>query len=302
MFMGSSSFISMGKALKKKPPNTNADARRLMFVDSIIKADSVEVVQLPNATNLMDGTLYAIFDGKLYLIRGIQPNVHPVSLFVNNTILNQSFLATFKFDVIFIFTSIVFLEPDKFMSMPQRIYELYRSGLNESQGHGALEAGTFALWNNNVDNIQERIRYLCETANPSEAKDPLIKPNMSKFRAMLEYKVQCLEKAARNSNIMMGPYCQSNETSNRDNVRKHYITFQDSKLRSFAWSVISSMLNAEARNCLIPSNASMADKQAVEGANTSTKPVIKSGKKPKQRKIAVASGTVSITTFFKPAL
>ncbi|CDR96450.1 hypothetical protein, conserved [Babesia bigemina] len=300
MFMGSSSFISMGKALKKKTPSTNADARRLMFVDSSIKAEFVEIVQLPNPTNLLDGALYAVLDGTIYLIRGILPNVHPVSLFVDNTILNQSFLATFRFDVIFIFTSILFLAPDKFMSMPQRIYELYRSGLNESQGHGALEAGAFALWNNNVDKIQERIRYLCDIANPGEAKDVVIKPNVSKFQAMLEYKVQSLEKAVRSSNIIMGSYCQSKETSNSEHVRKHYITVQDGKLRSFAWSLISSMLNAEARNRLVPSNGSMIDHQAIDDVNLSRKPVITSSKRPKQRKIAVASGTASITSFFKP--
>ncbi|GIX62210.1 methionine aminopeptidase, putative [Babesia caballi] len=149
---------------------------------------------------------------------------------------------------------------------------------------------------------QERLGYLCDVVHELDAEAPLFKPDQAKFTTMLEYKVQCLEKAVRDSNLMMGAYCQSSETSHQNHVRKHHVSFKEGKLRLFAWSVISTMLNAEARRHLVPSNMTVPDTAATAEAKPSAAPIITSGNKaPKKRKVAMAKGTPSITAFFKAA-
>ncbi|GIX62207.1 ribonuclease H2 subunit B, putative [Babesia caballi] len=306
MFFGSPCFLSTTKSPKtsrEKQPQPNADEARFMLMDSSIPEGTAEVAKFPNPSCIAEGTYYVVANGRLYWLREIQPNVHPVSLFVDNEILNdRTFLATFEFDAIFIFTSLLYLEPDKFVSVPQRIHEVYRSSLDDSQGHKSLEAATLTLWNKNVNNVQERLGYLCDVVHELDAEAPLFKPDQAKFTTMLEYKVQCLEKAVRDSNLMMGAYCQSSETSHQNHVRKHHVSFKEGKLRLFAWSVISTMLNAEARRHLVPSNMTVPDTAATAEAKPSAAPIITSGNKaPKKRKVAMAKGTPSITAFFKAA-
>ncbi|ORM41177.1 uncharacterized protein BXIN_0373 [Babesia sp. Xinjiang] len=301
MFLGSGSFISTTKAPSKEVAKPAVTAKRLMFLDSSITDSSVEVLQLPSPASLRKCALYAVFDGKVYWLRGIKPNINPVSLFVGNSIVNEDhFLATFKFDVIFIFTSLLFLKHDKFISVPQRIYELYRSGVVDSEECSVLESGMLALWNHNVDKVQDRLEYLCQKIKSDGSKDPLLKPNIDSFRAMLEHKVQSLEKAVQKSNLMMGSYCRASETSCHNHVRKNYIDFREGKLRLFCWSVISQMLNPEARSHLVPAKCDFNDISSHLQSTSSTAPLITSGNKgAKQRKITVAKGTPSILGFFK---
>ncbi|GFE52887.1 ribonuclease H2 subunit, putative [Babesia ovis] len=303
MFLGASSFIPMKKEPRKEPTKRTDTAPHLMLLDSSITNPSVEVVRLPNPSKLLDAGLYVICENNIFWLRGIQPNIKPVSLFLNNRILNEDcFWATFRFDAICIFTSLLFLNPDKFMSVPQRIYDLYRSGRDDSQEYAALEAGTFALWNHNIDKVQNRLEYLCETIKSDGSKELLFKPNIEKFRAMLEYKVQLVEEKLQKENVMMGAYCETTETSSSNHVRKHHVTFKSGKLRMFAWSIISTMLNDEARRALLPTNCTNTKSSGHIQSNVSSGPMITSKNKlQKKRKMAPVTGTRSITSFFKPS-
>lgn len=292
----------MSKPLKKESPKLDSPASHFMFLDSSIDGTSFEVAHLPSPNDPRESALYLVSGDRLFWLRGIQPNVNPVSLFVGDKIVNEDyFYATFKFDAIFIITSILFRDPDKFISIPQRIYDIYRSGPDESQGCSALEAGAFAVWNHNIDGIRERLEYLCDVLDPADSKDKLFKPNRDKFRAMLDYKVQNLENYVKENNIMMGAYCVSTMTSESNHVRKHHVEYDDRKLRSFAWASISKMLSVEARNCLVPSKVVHPQKICPVEPATNTAPVITSGNKAqKKRKIAGAAGTASIMNFFNP--
>ncbi|KAK1444877.1 hypothetical protein BgAZ_107830 [Babesia gibsoni] len=306
MFLGPSSFISVNKPTKKEITKSEATKTYFMFLDSSLKGRFFEVATLPSPDCPLKGELYLLYEGKIHLLRGIKPNIYPVSLFVNNRVLNEEqFLAATRFDSIFIVLSILYVNHDKYVSMPQRIYDLYRGEVTDCKGnHNVLESGVFSLWNSNVDQIQDRILYICDSVQNNDKKDILIKPNNSKVLALLEYKVRNLEKCIKDRNIMMGAYCTSKMVSQSKILLEHHVSYDNRKLNSFAWSVISTMLSDETKRCL-PLNTVMTplslDIAAEKGSNTEASSSSSSSalKIQKKRKIAGPVGTPSILNFFK---
>ncbi|EDO07796.1 RNase H2 complex component family protein [Babesia bovis T2Bo] len=299
MFFGDSSLISMRNVPPKETSASQFNHSRLMILDESI-ATPVVVVNLPSPRALLESSFYTIYKDKIYWIRGIVPNLKPVSLFFNNLIVNDDLIyATFPFDAIHLMTSLLFLDSARFISIPQRIYDLYRPNGKESQYPG-LEAGLFYIWNNNIDGVQDRLSYLCDCIKPEGVKDTLFKPNVNKFRMMVEYKVLTLTKRLKEENVVMGSYCLLSDISNKDDIRKHHIQYIEGKLSLFAWSVISTMLNTEARTALISTSVLDISYRGQKQHGTPLSSRMSSGANTqKKRRLPVIKGTASITSFFK---
>ncbi|EAN31340.1 Ydr279p protein family (RNase H2 complex component) family protein [Theileria parva strain Muguga] len=255
-----------------------------------------EIVFLPSPSNPLDPDYFVFCNNKFYRLRGIIPNLNPVNFFVCNILTSIDFVyATFDFDVIFIFISILYQDKNKYLTMVSRIIEFY-SGKSGDYTLTNLQSSAMYLWQNNVNKVKDRMKYLSDVMESSDGNEFLFKPNDLKLTHLLKFKVKNMVKYAIGNNIFISTY--SNIQTNKSQThRKNLVRIDESMCRRFCWSIIKSLLSPTAFKHIIPSDI----------LDTISKPIIiprnpqmitTKSKRPKIKHIP--KGTSTITSFFKP--
>ncbi|UVC54253.1 hypothetical protein MACJ_003788 [Theileria orientalis] len=304
MLLGSSSLIDLTKSSNTSNDKelTLDDKSHLLIIDESIKPlitrNSYEIISLPSPNNVYNNEYYMISENRLFRLNGIKPNQNRVSLFLNEFLVNPEFIiATFEFDVIFIFISILYLNKDKYITMSSRIVDCYT---NNSSVHysKSLQSSVLSIWSKNVNNVKHRMLYLCDFMESPGGNEHLLRPNEKRLRHLLNFKVNKMVNHIISNNLMISDYCETSVTSSSPTLRKILVTLNEDKCRLFCWSLVKSHLSETAAKILIPSEITGLLVKPVK--NESTPQVLTSTATKKARVIAGSKGTPSITSFFKP--
>ncbi|KAK2196042.1 hypothetical protein BdWA1_002640 [Babesia duncani] len=231
---------------RKKPKisKPEIDESHLLILNNEINADisGYKVIELPSPTCATEKQMYIAYNNKVYWLQGIKPNMNPVTMFVSDVLVNwEHILATFEFDVVFIFLTILYIEPNVPISMQSRIRKCYRMHNNNKLD---LEKAVLNIWDRNVNDIVNRMEYLCDTEK-SQSNELQYKPNNKNIKAMLSYKVTQMVKCAKNNCILSAGYCDEEEVSvnSHDHTVKHSIHLDEDKCKKYCWGLIMSYLS-----------------------------------------------------------
>uniref|UniRef100_A0A3B0N9D4 Ydr279p protein family (RNase H2 complex component), putative n=1 Tax=Theileria annulata TaxID=5874 RepID=A0A3B0N9D4_THEAN len=294
----SSSILKFNNSSNKpsKEFEFNTKSQLLISHNSLSNEKAYEIVFLPSPTNPLEPDYFVFSNNKFYRLQGIKPNVNRVSVFVDHILTSLDLIAaTFDFDVLFIFISILYQNKNNYLTMASRIIEFY-SGKSADYTLSNLQSSVMYLWQNNVNKVKDRIKYLCDVMESQGVNELLLKPNDMKFTHLLKFKVNNMVKYVVDNNIAISSYSNV-ETTKSEDLRKNLVTIDEGKCRRFCWSIVKSLLSPESSRHIIPSDI----------LNSISKPIIVE-KNPqiittrsKRHKINhVPKGTSSITSFFKP--
>ncbi|BAM40972.1 conserved hypothetical protein [Theileria orientalis strain Shintoku] len=303
MLLGSSSLIDLSKS-----SNTSNDKEltldnksHLLIIDDSIKplniGNSYEIISLPSPNNVYNKEYYLIGENRLFRLNGIKPNENRVSLFLNEFLANPEFIiATFEFDVIFIFISILYLNKDKYITMSSRIVDCYTNSSSAFYSK-SLQSSVLSIWSKNVNDVKTRLMYLCDVSESHGGNEHPLRPNEKRLRHLLTFKVNKMVNHIISNNLFISDYCETSVTSTSPTVRKNLVTLNEDKCRHFCWSLVKSHLSETAAKILIPSEITGSLVKPVK--NECTPQVLTSTATKRAKVISGSKGTPSITSFFK---
>ncbi|EKX73414.1 conserved hypothetical protein [Theileria equi strain WA] len=306
MDFGTSTFLKLSRPQAAPAEFEFTEKSQLALIKKSIKSQrdgrSYEVMVLPSPNDLYVPSYYMLDKDRIYWLQGIKPGVNPVSVFIDEFVATPEYiLGTFDFDVMFIFITVLYNNPQKFLTMHSRVVECYRSG--GSNEHRDLELAVLTLWNRNVNNVKDRLLYLCDTMESPGGEELLYKPNNERFLAMLSHKVGNMRQHIADNGIIIPDYCESECTSTKG-LNKHLITIKEDKCKVFCWGIIQSLLSKSAKS-ILPSKVvdrleKLDEEKKVEQELKRTQePLVRP--KPVRRKIKtikLPENTARITGFF----